>query len=123
MRISVLVTCVVDEMFPQVGRASVEVLRKQGVEVAFNPDQTCCGQPPFNTGYREEARKVALHMIDVFERDLDSADYVVAPSGSCTTMVRKFYADLFQSEPLVLAPVQKIAPRVYELSQFLVDTL
>src|SRR5260370_619110 len=123
MRISLFVTCVVDQMLRQVGRASVEVLRKQGVEVAFSPDQTCCGQPAFNTGYREEARKVGLHMIDVFERDLDSADYVVAPAGWCTAMVRKFYTELFESEPLVLARVQKIASRIYELSEFLVDVL
>jgi len=117
------VTCVVDQMFPEVGRATVDVLRKQGVEVVFNSDQTCCGQPAFNTGYRDDARRVALHMIDVFERELESADYVVAPSGSCTTMVRKFYVELFEGEPVVLARVQKITPRIYELSEFLVDVL
>jgi L-lactate dehydrogenase complex protein LldE len=123
MKISLFVTCVVDQMFPQVGTAAVEVLMKQGVEVAFNPEQTCCGQPAFNTGYREEARKVALHMIDVFERELESADYIVAPSGSCTAMVRKFYSELFRDEPQVLARIGQIARRIYELSEFLVDVL
>src|SRR5262249_1715734 len=123
MKISLFVTCVVDQMFPQVGLAAVEVLKKQGVDVGFNPDQTYCGQPAFNTGYRDEARRVALHMVDVFEQDLESADYIVAPSGSCTTMVRKFYAELFRDEPTTLARVAKIAPRIYELSEFLVDIL
>jgi L-lactate dehydrogenase complex protein LldE len=123
MKVSFFVTCIVDQMFPQVGSAAVEVLRKQGVEVVFNPDQTCCGQPAFNTGYRDEARKVALHMIDVFERELESADYVVAPSGSCTTMVRKFYAELFEGEPQILSRVNGFAGRIYELSEFLVNIL
>ena len=123
MKVSLFVTCIVDQMFPQVGRATVEVLRKRGVEVVFNPDQTCCGQPAFNTGYRDEARRVALHMIDVFERELESADYVVAPSGSCTTMVRKFYVELFEGEPQILSRVNEIAGRIYELSEFLVDIL
>jgi L-lactate dehydrogenase complex protein LldE len=123
MKISLFVTCVVDQMFPQVGRATVEVLRRERVEVVFNPEQTCCGQPAFNTGYRDEARTVALHMIDVFERELESADYIVAPSGSCTTMVRKFYAELFDGDAKVLGRVQRIAPRIYELSEFLVDVL
>src|SRR5262249_51899640 len=110
-------------MFPQVGVAAVQVLRQRGVDVGFNPDQTCCGQPAFNTGYREEARTVALHMMDVFERELESADYIVAPSGSCTTMVRKFYAELFEGEEQILARVRKISGRIYELSEFLVDVL
>ena len=59
MKVSLFVTCIVDQMFPQVGVATVEVLRRLGAEVSFNPDQTCCGQPAFNTGYREEARGVA----------------------------------------------------------------
>jgi L-lactate dehydrogenase complex protein LldE len=123
MKISLFATCIVDQMFPEVGRASVEVLRRQGVEVVFNPDQTCCGQPAFNTGYWNEARTVALHMIEVFERELESADYIVAPSGSCTTMVRKFYRELFEGQPEVLARVERIAGRIHELSEFLVDVL
>src|SRR5215470_7891123 len=112
MKVSLFVTCIVDQMFPQVGRAAVEVLRSRGVEVVFNPDQTCCGQPAFNTGYRSEARTVALHMIDVFERELERADYIVAPSGSCATMVRKFYPELFAELPPVLARVERITPRI-----------
>ena len=110
-------------MFPQVGVSVVEVLARLGVEVTFNPDQTCCGQPAFNTGYRAEARAVAAHMLDVFERELEAADCIVAPSGSCTTMVKKFYAELFADDPELKARAERVGERVFELSQFLVGRL
>ena len=100
-----------------------EVLGRLGVDVAFNPEQTCCGQPAFNTGFREEARTVALHMIDVLEKELQSADYIVAPSGSCTTMVKQFYTELFEAGDEALARLGGITPRMYEFSQFLVNVL
>src|SRR5437867_8630570 len=93
MRVSLFITCLVDQMFPGVGRAMVATLRSLGVEVTFNDQQTCCGQPAFNTGYRADARRMAEHFIEVFERE--PADFIVAPSGSCTAMVRNFYGELF----------------------------
>ncbi|HYL97394.1 MAG TPA: (Fe-S)-binding protein [Blastocatellia bacterium] len=123
MKVSIFITCIVDQMFPQVGAAMVKVLRRLGVEVLFNPDQTCCGQPAFNSGYRTEARQVARHMIDVFERELERADYIVAPSGSCTTMVRKFYSDLFEPDPGMASRIERISERVLEFSEFLTNVL
>lgn len=123
MKVSIFITCIVDQMFPQVGVSMVEVLRRLGVQASFNPDQTCCGQPAFNSGYREEARQVARLMVDVFEQELTAVDYIVAPSGSCTTMVRKFYPALFESEPDMVARVEKIGKRVLEFSEFLVNVL
>lgn len=123
MKVSLFVTCIVDQMYPQVGLATVDLLSKLGAEVRFNSDQTCCGQPAFNTGFRDEAREVAAHMLDVFETELKSADYIVAPSGSCTTMVKKFYVELFEGDANNLARVEAIGGKVYELSQFLVDVL
>ena len=87
VRVALFVTCIGDQFFPQVGESVVKVLRRLDVEVTFNPAQTCCGQPAFNTGYRDEARTLALKVLDLF----DDADYVVCPSGSCTSMVRVFY--------------------------------
>ena len=84
VRVALFVTCIGDQFFPQVGESVVNVLRRLDVEVTFNPAQTCCGQPAFNTGYRDEARTLALKVLDLF----DDADYVVCPSGSCTSMVR-----------------------------------
>ena len=123
MRVSLFVTCVVDQLYPQVGLAAADVLTRLGVEVVFNPEQTCCGQPAFNSGFRKEARDVAAHMLDVFEAELKSADYIVAPSGSCTTMVKKFYTELFEGDAENLARASAIGGRLFEFSQFLVEVL
>jgi len=85
--------------------------------VAFRERQTCCGQPAFNTGYREEARQVARHFLEVF-RD---AEYVVVPSGSCTAMITHHFAELFQKEPEWLEETRKLTPRVWEFSKFLLE--
>ncbi len=122
-KVSLFVTCVVDQLFPQAGLAAVDVLTRLGVEVAFNREQTCCGQPAFNSGFRNEAREVAAHMLDVFETELKSADYIVAPSGSCTTMVKKFYGELFEDDERNLERASAIGGRLFEFSQFLVDVL
>lgn len=97
----------------------MEVLRRIGLQVSFNPAQTCCGQPAFNTGYRQEAREVAARVIDLFE----DAEYVVAPSGSCTSMVRVFYPELFADDPVLLGKAEKLRARFFEFSEFLVNVL
>ena len=108
VQVSLFVTCVVDQFFPSVGLAMADVLERLGYRVAFPDDQTCCGQPAFNSGYRAEARKVAEHFRKVF-RD---AQYIVVPSGSCTAMIRHHYAELFDD-------AGPLSSRVYEFSQFL----
>jgi L-lactate dehydrogenase complex protein LldE len=97
----------------------VNVLRRLGVEVTFNPAQTCCGQPAFNTGYRDEARAVASKVLDLF----DDADYVVCPSGSCTSMVRVFYPELFAADPARRRKCRQLSERFFEFSEFLVNVL
>ncbi len=119
MRVALFVTCLVDQFFPSVGEATVQVLRRLGVEVDFSEEQTCCGQPAFNTGYWHEAREVAARMLTIFE----PYDYVVAPSGSCVAMVKHFYADLFQRDEQKRAKAASLAAKTYELSQFLVHVL
>lgn len=118
-RVALFITCLGDQFFPQVGECAVRVLRRLGVEVTFNPAQTCCGQPAFNTGYRDEARAVASRVLDLF----DDADYVVAPSGSCTSMMRVFYPELFAGDPKQLAKVENLRGRLFEFSEFLVNVL
>lgn len=88
----------------------VATLRRLGVEVTFNEAQTCCGQFAFNTGYRPEARAIAEHFIQTFEND--HADFIVAPSGSCTAMVRNFYGELFHDSPLPLG--EGLGVRAYD---------
>lgn len=97
----------------------VKVLREQGVQLSFPRAQTCCGQPAFNAGYHSEARDLAKRFISIFEGD----SYVVAPSGSCTSMVRVFYADLFKDDPVTMERVRALGARTYEFSEFLVKVL
>ena len=98
MKVSLFITCLVDQFCPEVGVNVVNVLRRLGVEVDFPTEQTCCGQPAFNSGYRSEARALAERFIDIFE----DSEYVIAPSGSCTGMVRVFFPDLFKHDPEML---------------------
>ena len=95
MKVALFVTCLVDQLCPEVGIATVEVLRRAGCEVTFDDRQTCCGQPAFNTGYRREARKFATRFIEIFENS--DAEAIVSPSGSCTAMVKHFHK-LFPDE-------------------------
>jgi L-lactate dehydrogenase complex protein LldE len=123
MHISLFITCIVDQLYPQVGMAMFQLLTRLGVEVTFNAEQTCCGQPAFNSGYGNEAREVAARMLRLFSRELESVDYIVAPSGSCVTMIKNHYPGLFADDPQLRAEAEKVGSRLYELSQFLVDVL
>ena len=118
-RVSLFITCLGDQFFPQVGECAVEILRRLGCEVTFDPAQTCCGQPAYNTGYREEAREVAARLLDIFQ----DAEYVVAPSGSCTTMVRVFYREVFADDPERQRQAESLSRRIFEFSEFLVKVL
>ena len=120
MKVSLFVTCLVDQLWSSVGTSSVAVLRRVGCEVEFDDRQTCCAQPAFNTGYRNEARQVAKRFIEVFEDS--KADAIVSPSGSCTAMVHH-YAELFSDDPSWLGRAQAIAARTHELSSFLIRVL
>lgn len=120
MRVSLFVTCLVDQMWSSIGASTVAVLRRAGCEVEFDERQTCCGQPAFNTGYRDEARLVAQRFIRIFEES--EADAIVSPSGSCTAMVHHF-PELFAGDAQWLERAQKIAARTHELSAFLVRVL
>ena len=106
-RVSLFITCVVDQMFPNVGIAMADVLERAGYELDVPEAQTCCGQPAFNSGYRDEARAVAKHFRDVFAH----SEYVVVPSGSCASMISHHFADLKID----------VAPKVFEFSQFLTE--
>ena len=116
-RVSLFVTCMVDQLFPQIGMAMAAVLEGLGFAVDFPEAQTCCGQPAFNSGYRAEARAVALHFLDVF----DSCDAVVVPSGSCTAMIAHHFAELFGDDSAARARVDHLAAKVWEFSKFLTE--
>jgi len=114
------ITCLVDTFFPEVGEAMVSVLGHAGVAVDFPPDQTCCGQPPFNAGLRMEARPMAEQTIRAFE---SARGDVIIPSGSCAHMIRHNYEELFADDPLWLPRAKALAARTYEFSEYLVDVL
>ena len=120
MKVTLFVTCLVDQLCPQVGMATVEVLERAGCSVTFDEQQTCCGQPAFNTGYRNEARKFAKRFIEIFENS--DAEAIVIPSGSCAAMVKHFH-EVFADEPKWQERADRIAATTHELSSFLVNVL
>ena len=113
------VTCIIDQLYPQVGVSVVRVLRRLGVDLSFPEDQTCCGQPLYNAGYTRKARTLARRVLQSFRE----SEYVVVPSGSCAAMMRVFYLDLFRDDPEMLQRVELFSPKVYEFSQFLTSVL
>src|SRR5689334_9094072 len=115
MRVSLFVTCLTDQFYPEVAVAVVRVLNRLGVAVDFPQDQTCCGQPAMNSGYIDEARSVAAHMIDVF----DGAEAVVTPSGSCCAMVREYFPHLFEHDAGMHARAVRLADRTFEFVEYL----
>jgi L-lactate dehydrogenase complex protein LldE len=116
---SLYVTCIVDQLYPEVGVSVVRVLENLGVAVDFPSDQTCCGQPLFNSGFAAHARRLAERVLTGF-RD---ATYVVVPSGSCAAMMRVYYPELFQDDPAMGRQARELASKVYEFSEFLVKVL
>lgn len=121
MRVALQVTCLNDALFPDVGKATVRLLRRLGVEVDFPAGQTCCGQPMVNTGYLDEAIPAVRAYVDAFS----SYDAVVTPSGSCAGSVRHQHAIVARrsGDPGLQHAVEQCAPRAYELTEFLVDVL
>jgi L-lactate dehydrogenase complex protein LldE len=118
--VQLFITCLLDSFYPEIGEAVVEILRQLGTKVDFAREQTCCGQPNFNAGLRNEARSIAQHTIRVFEA---APGDIVVPSGSCTHMLRHNYTELFADDPLWLPRAQELAGRTFEFTEYLVDHL
>ncbi|GAC1665326.1 MAG: (Fe-S)-binding protein [Candidatus Limnocylindrales bacterium] len=125
MRVALFITCYNDALFPEVGQAVVRLLRRLGHEVVFPADQTCCGQMHFNSGYQAACIPLVQRFVDAFA----SHDAVVTPSGSCAAMVRRYHPLIGRLaaeqgiDPGLTERVAAVSPRVYELSEFLVDVL
>lgn len=121
MRASLFITCYNDTLFPETGRAVVRLLERLGVEIDFHPEQTCCGQMHANTGFRAEAFSQAKRFVRLYQ----DAETVVIPSSSCVAMIRDQYPGLFDelgNEDL-RRQFTALLPRVFELSEFLIDRL
>ena len=119
MRVTLFVQCLVDSLYPEVGEAMVVLFDRLGLSVRVPVDQTCCGQPAFNAGYRKAARAAAKRFIEIFE----DADVIVCPSGSCVSMVKLHYPELFKSDEKWFDRAVRVGQRTFELSQYLVDVL
>jgi L-lactate dehydrogenase complex protein LldE len=118
-RVTLFVQCLVDGIYPQVAEAMVQVFKHLGIAVDCPEDQTCCGQPAFNSGYRSAAKRAAAHFLDVFAGD----DTIVCPSGSCVAMVRHHYPELFADDERLLRRAHRVGRKTFEFSQYLVDVL
>lgn len=118
MRVQLFIPCFIDQLYPQTAFNMVKVLEKATCEVAYNTNQTCCGQPAFNAGFWEESRQVCTK----FMKDFEGADYIVAPSASCVGFIRNYYPKLFENSSLH-NQVKDLGKRTYEFTEFLTDVL
>jgi len=115
MKVSLFVTCLTDQFYPRVGIAVVKVLERLGYEVDFPAEQTCCGQPMFNSGYPDHARDLAKRMIEVFA----DSEIVVTPSGSCCAMVHDYYMQLLGDDPAWADRARAFIDKTHEFVDFL----
>lgn len=118
MNVQIFIPCFVDQLYPETGFNMVKVLEKFGCTVSYNGNQTCCGQPAFNAGFRDEAKTVCSKFLN----DFKGSDYIVAPSASCVGFVRNYYPTLFDNSS-VHNEVKALGARIYEFSEFLVHVL
>lgn len=118
MTVQLFVPCFVDQLYPDTAFNMVRVLEKLGCSVSYKTEQTCCGQPAFNAGFRDDAKAVCSK----FLRDFKGADYIVAPSASCVGFIRNYYPVLFDNSS-VHNEVRDLGRRAFEFSDFLVNVL
>jgi L-lactate dehydrogenase complex protein LldE len=119
INVTLFIQCLVDSIYPEVAEAMVHIFRKLGIKITCPTDQTCCGQPAYNSGYHTEARVAARRFIEIFE----DANVIVCPSGSCVDMVRHHYPALFANDPIWLSKAHDVSSKTFELTEYLVDVL
>lgn len=117
MTVDLFIPCFIDQMYPNTGWNVVKVLEKAGVEVNYNPKQTCCGQPTFNSGFWKESTKLAKKFIKDFPHDRP----IVVPSASCGGYIKNHYPKLFENDPEMLQECQRLNSNIVEISDFLVN--
>ena len=117
MKVDVFIPCFIDQFYPKTAFNFIKVLEKAGCEVQYNPEQTCCGQPSFNSGYWKETKTLAIKFLNDFEK----AEIIVAPSASCTGFIKNYYQKVFAEDSVMLSRVSEITPRIFEFSDFLVN--
>jgi len=118
-KVQLFIPCFIDQLYPETGFNTVKILEKAGCEVHYNANQTCCGQPAFNSGYWNESRQLATKFLNDFEEDIP----IISPSGSCSGFVINDYPSLFKNQPELMQRHTQISRNMYELSDFLVNVL
>ncbi len=119
MKIDVFIPCFIDQFYPETAFSFIKVLEKAGCEVCYNPEQTCCGQPSFNSGYWKETKTLAKKFLN----DFNKSDIIVAPSASCTGFIKNYYKKLFAEDVEWLLKADDLIPRIFEFTDFLVNKL
>lgn len=119
MKVQLFIPCYIDQFYPQTGFNTIKILEKAGCEVIYNPEQTCCGQPAFNSGYWDESRSLA----NKFLKDFNDEIPIITPSGSCSGFVIHHYPKLFKEEFQQLEKAKAIGEQMFELTDFLVNKL
>jgi len=119
MNIQLFVPCFIDQFYPETAVSCIKILEKAGCIVNYNPDQTCCGQPAFNSGYWKETRDLARKFIN----DFPGEEVIISPSASCTGFIKNYYEKLFEEDDLFLKASQSLSKRIFELSDYLVNHL
>jgi L-lactate dehydrogenase complex protein LldE len=118
MKVELFIPCFIDQLYPTTAANTLKILKKAGCDVIYNPEQTCCGQPAYNAGFWDEAKKTGSKFLN----DFSEQNYIVAPSASCTGMVKNSYNDLF-TNTIIHNKCKNIQSHIYELSDFLVNVL
>ncbi len=117
MKVDVFIPCFIDQFYPETAFNFIKLLEKAGCTVNYNPEQTCCGQPSFNSGYWKETKTLAVKFLNDFEK----ADIIVAPSASCTGFIKNYYKKVFAEDTVLLEKTNQLTPRIFEFSDFFVN--
>lgn len=119
MKVDLFIPCFIDQLYPETAVNTLKVLGKAGCDVHYNPKQTCCGQPAFNSGYWEETRILAKKFLN----DFPGEKTIVTPSASCSAFVINHYKKLFENDGTMLNECERVSRNIVELSDFLVNKL
>ena len=119
MNVDIFIPCFVDQLFPKTGENFVKILQHSGCDVNYNPEQTCCGQPSFNSGYWKETKTLASKFLNDFQH----SEIIVSPSASCTGFIKNYYKKLFEGDDKILGKIEDIDLRIFEFTDFLVNKI
>lgn len=117
MKVDIFIPCFIDQFYPETAFNFIKVLEKAGCTVNYNPNQTCCGQPSFNSGYWKETKSLAVKFLN----DFNGSELIVSPSASCTGFIKNYYKKVFADDAVFLSKVTDLTPRIFEFSDFLVN--